>query len=341
MSPQPGVFDFHVHAGDAFRTHEISAYIRDTQLTGLCLLSLPTAGYPGADKLPPHMNEAVLESKKRLSASENIPVYAFGCLDNRDLLPASRAGGAVKSLPSPAEQIAILHEAGFDGLKLWEGKPLLAAALGLKPQHQRLVDACREAGRRDMPVIFHVADPPEFWTRAAGETAYGDGLPGFDELIEGAALLCEQAPETQIVFPHLLFLAGDLKRAASFLERLPNASLDLAPGNYAYEPLAADRETSIAFFTEYSKRILFGTDAFFFTVDAFPLPGDSLEGNCRRCSRLLSFLSGGKDVENPYPLASVGARRVRGLSLPGHFLADILAGNAHRILTKPPKEVGG
>jgi hypothetical protein len=189
-------------------------------------------------------------------------------------------------------------------------------------------------------MIFHVGDPPEFWTSAAGDAAYGDDLPGFDELIEGAALLCEQAPETHIVFPHLLFLAGDLKRAASFLERLPNASMDMAPGNYAYEPLAIHRDNSRVFFAEHSKRILFGSDSFFFAVDGFPLSGDSLEGNSRRCGRLLDFLSGGEAVENPYPLASAGARHVRGLSLPGHILSDILVGNARRILKKPPKEVG-
>ena len=271
---------------------------------------------------------------------EDVPIYTYGCLDNRGQLPASRYRSAeTKDIPSPAEQVAFLHEAGFDGLKLWEGKPQLAAVLGLKPQDKRLVEACREAGRRGMPVIFHVGDPPEFWSPAAGAAAYGDEVPGFEALMEGAARLCEEAPETPIIFPHLLFLAGDLERAASFLDQFQNVFFDLAPGNYAYEPLTVHREDSLGFFAEYSKRILFGSDSFFFAVDEHPLAGDSLEGNLRRCSRLQRFLSGSETVENPYPLASVGARHVRGLNLPEHVLADILAGNARRILNKPPKEV--
>jgi hypothetical protein len=354
------VFDFHVHGGDLSRTEEIAEYARLEGLSGLCLLSLPLAGYPGAGGgtggtggtgggetgpggrygkapfiLPATLNGPVLEAKKHLNRkTAGVPVYAFGCLDNRNLLEKKHEAGG-----SPA-QVAALHEAGFDGLKLWEGKPALAAALELTPDHPRIVEACREAGRRGMPVIFHVADPPEFWSPDAGEGFYtGAGAPGFSRLIEGAARLCGMAPDTILIFPHLMFLAADLVRAAAFLDRCPNARFDLAPGNYAYEPLSARRDEAASFFAAYTRRILFGSDGFFFAPGGKPLAGDSLESNRRRCSRLLEFLGSSGPVDNPYPLASSEYRQVRGLELPESVLAPMLRDNAMDIFPRPPREV--
>jgi hypothetical protein len=328
------IFDFHVHGGDVGRTGEIAEYIKTEELDGAVLLSLPLSGFPGAPGNQANLNAAVLESKRLLNTGGDTgpPVYAFGSLDNRALLTGNTW--------DPARQVAALAQTGFDGLKLWEGKPELAAALGLMPDDFRLVEACREAGRHNMPVLFHIADPPEFWDKEAGRPSLsGDEFPDFKALIRSAARLCNSAPETTIVFPHLLFLGGNLKNAADFLDESPNALFDLAPGNYFYEPLSNNSEQAAEFFHNNRYRILFGSDALFIPLDFGAFPGESLSGNRKRCHRLLEFLSTDKTVDNPYPLVSEGSRNSKGLALPKSTLDPILQGNARRILADSPRAV--
>ena len=341
------VFDFHCHGGDVRRTGEIRDYIHDENLSGLVLLSLPLAGFPGYRGEASNLNKAVLETKKHLNqqphsaesvaSSEVPPVYAFGSLDNRAL---TGRGGKGDSW-DPAAQVAAMAAAGFDGLKLWEGKPELVSALNLMPDDSRIAEACREAARRDMPVIFHVADPPEFWGAAAGGLSLaGKGTPDFDELIAGAARLCRKAPDAVIVFPHLGFLAGRLEGAARFLDEAPNARFDLAPGNYFYGELSSGPDESRAFFERYRKRLLFGSDSFFFAAGDEPLGGESLEVNRKRCSRLRVFLESGAEVDNPYPLSRDEKPRIPGLALGLEILDAIFAGNARELLKSPPRPVG-
>lgn len=338
------LFDFHVHGGDVRRVDEIREYIREEELGGLVLLSMPLSGIsgvPGAPEAAPeaaNLNRAVLESKRLLNGMtgdggqdrDGPQVYSFGSLDNRPLLQ----GG--EEIWEPERQVAAMAEAGFDGLKLWEGKPELAEVLHLMPDDRRLAEACREAGKLNLPVLFHIADPPEFWN---SKIRVRNRQPSFDALIDAAARLCSAAPNTDFVFPHLLFLAGNLKRAGAFLEDSPNAFFDLAPGNYFYGPLSEHPDRSAAFFAEYSRRILFGTDSFFFPENFDIFPGETLEGNRRRCSRLREFLGSSRTVENPYPRASAEHRKVRGLELPDSTLSAIFAENAKRLLPEAPREV--
>ena len=328
------IFDFHVHGGDVLRTWEIAEYIETEELDGAVLLSLPLSGFPGAPENQANLNAAVLESKRLLNTGSvaGAPVYAFGSLDNRALLTGDDW--------DPALQVAVLAETGFDGLKLWEGKPELATALELMPDDDRLIKACREAGRQNMPVLFHIADPPEFWDDESREPSLsGNEAPEFMALIRGAARLCRSAPETTIVFPHLLFLGGNLNNAAAFLDDSPNAVFDLAPGNYFYEPLSNNPEQAAEFFHDYRYRILFGSDAFFFPKNLGAFSGESLTGNKKRCHRLLEFLSTDNMVDNPYPRVPESSRNSKGLALPKSTLDPILWGNARRILTNPPRTV--
>ncbi len=331
--PELQAFDFHVHGGDVRRVSEIRKYMKSEGLVGLVLLSMPLSGFPDGPHEPVNLNPFVLESKRQLNSDiDTSPeVYAFGSLDNSNLLKGRRRDW------DPAAQVEAMAEAGFDGLKLWEGKPELAAALVLMPDDRRLIDASRVAGKHGMPVLFHIGDPPEFWNKESGEYSLaGMEVPDFKTLIDSSARLCQAAPDTTFVFPHLLFLGGNLAEAAAFLKDSPNAMFDLAPGNYFYEPLNRNPEQAAEFFKSFRNRILFGTDAFFFPLDFKAFSGESLPGNQKRYRRLLDFLSSSKTVDNPYPLVPEGQKTVQGLNLPESTLAPILQNNARRILPAKP-----
>ena len=336
------LIDFHCHGGDVSRTDEIAAFIRSESLSALGLLSLPLAGFPGYTGTAAHLNGAVLETSKRLSGhfssgDRQVRIFTFGSLDNRSLLSDGFEVGGV------AAQVAALKDSGFDGLKLWEGKPEMAAALGLMPDSPWLAEACREAGRQDMPVIFHIADPPDFWAPEAGaRTLTGRRIgnrdvPGFDDLIRASLRLSREAPGTTIIFPHLGFLAGNLERAGRFLNEAPNVMFDLAPGNYFFADLARNPAEARKFFSRWKDRIIFGSDSFFLPVSegrdgdpGLPFAGDSLEGNRRRLRRLKTFLESSPDetVDNAYSPGRKQHPRIRCLGLSEEVLAPMFQGNA-------------
>ena len=323
--------DGHLHFGDFGRLPELLEYVERLQLGSIGLLSLPTAGTGEQGDTIVNFNPEVLVASSVLAARGTI-APAFGSLDNRYRLRDLSDGG---KRWNPARQVQEMRAAGFQGVKFWEGKPELQTSLRLALDDPLLCAAYRDAGTADMPVLIHVADPPLFWTREGGLWSYVNrNVPEFDELMRQAGAICECAPHTHFIFPHLLFLAGELDRLAWFLDRYPNMSVDLAPGIYMYPALGAADGSGIPlskqqytaareFFSNYETRILFGTDAFFLAPELKLLPPHSLEANFDRYNTLLRFLTHMAISDNPFsPLPEVG-----------HFLGLGLSAKTIRLIT--------
>jgi hypothetical protein len=328
------IIDFHVHGGSPERSNEIARYIEQSGISGLGMLSLPRP----PDENKPTYNDEILEGLRRLrDARPAFPVISFGSLEDAILsatsMPSDGGGraNASKSPSDPGELVDALKARGFNGVKLWEGKPELVRRLSLYPDDERIIAVCRRAGELSMPVIFHVADPPSFW-KAGGPYDGESGLPGFRPLIEAAGRLASRVPGTTLIFPHLLFLAGDLSKAAGFLDENPACFFDLAPGNYMFSDLAHRPADAADFFSTYRRRLLFGTDGFWFAADDRLLAGDSFEGNLLRFTRLRDFLLTDREFDNPFPLNAAVYPRIRGLKLTEDTLRPILAENAKRIM---------
>lgn len=348
MVPNSSI-DSHIHIGAEDRMEDLLAYVAALDLSMAGLLSLPTAGIGAEGNATVNFNPEVLAAAA--SIRRELPgrrVVAYGSLDNRALLGLD---GFRRSHWDPAGQVRELAAAGFDGLKLWEGKPDLQAALGITLDDPRLLECYREAGVRGMPVLVHVADPPLFWHAADTPWSYRDReVPSFEELLRQAGAIAEAVPATTFIFPHLLFLAEDLPRLDSFLEAAPNALVDLAPGNYLYpalggvpvsrngrDPRTAERTTQEArdFFSRRRDRILMGSDAFFFSRGSTILPGTSLEENLERFLRLHRFLCSDALCGSPY--ANTPDRPlIRGLALPPEVAEAPLTENGRRLFGAVP-----
>lgn len=347
--------DSHIHIGADERIDELRAYVRALNLSMVGLLSLPTAGVGAEGDRTVNFNPEVLAAAAALRQDDPLcRVVAYGSLDNRALL---RLDGLSPSDWDPAEQVRELAAAGFDGLKLWEGKPDLQAALGISLDDDRLLGCYREAGSLGMPVLVHVADPPLFWEATDTPWSYRDRpVPAFEELLRQAAAIAAAVPATRFIFPHLLFLAADLPRLDRFLRAAPNVWVDLAPGNYLYPALAgvpvsptgrdlhaAERNVAEAreFFARRRDRILMGSDAFFFPRRSSVLPGTPLEENIERYLRLHRFLTTAAWFGSPY--ANTPDRPViAGLSLAPEVAEAVLSENGGRFFgadaAAPPRE---
>ena len=128
------------------------------------------------------------------------------------------------------------------------------------------------AGKLNIPVIIHTAEPQEFFSpldyhneRWLELNIFPDRFrppsqyPTFEALMKQRDHMFAKHPDTRFIGAHMAWYANDLKRAAHLLDTLPNVSLETAAVLYEFgrQPRAT-RE----FFEKYQDRIMFGKDTY-------------------------------------------------------------------------------
>lgn len=246
--------------------------------------------------------------------------------------------GADAALP-PAEQAGLLHAMGADGIKLLASKPTGRRRLGVPvdgPYFEPFFKTCEAL---NMPLLWHVADPEEFWeperlpawAREQG-WGYDSSYVSKEDLYQETEHILERHPELSVVLPHFYFLSADLPRAESFLTRFPGAHFDLAPGIELFYNLSRDVDRSRDFFIRFGGRILFGTDI---------LSEHTIAEARNRAGIVYRFLAGAEAFRVPagadFLLGPPEDGIIRGLNLPGDTLHDILQANFQRIYGGTPR----
>ncbi len=334
--------DSHVHFADSNRLPELTDYLA----VGVPPTDIPPVGQPGARPAIPHASGPFTRS-----GLISLPVAAYRNF-NPELIEAKTAlpdivdmfasfdhwSSSGSSRTNLADQVREFAAIGFGGLKLWEGKPDLQQELGATLDSPAYLAAYEAATEAAMPILIHVADPPSFWHRSGGPWSYRNRtVPSFEELQRQAAAVCETVPGARFIFPHLLFLADDLPSMQRFLDRHPNAWMDLAPGHYFFAPLGQKRAAARRFFSEYRERIIFGTDAMFFPASVSGLPNLTLEETSCRARRLRDFLATDREFDNPFTLSRDEVPVIRGLALDADTLAMITAGTYVGLMGRVPR----
>ena len=231
------------------------------------------------------------------------------------------------TLPSGMDfvtQLNELEEIGFDGIKMLEGKPTLHRTIGknlLNSEHDKYF---AEAEKRGTHIIFHLADPIEFWTEE-GLDYYGDNtFASQEELYRQAYAILEKHPNLKITFAHFFFKSESPKELEELFEKYPNVCVDLTPGWEMYLSFYKDKAFFKEFFTKYSKRIVLGTDAY------FPRP---TECSMWLVDRVYRFVS------SPDVIKAVADRYEGGLCVPNDAIEDITYKNFERRVGEKPKEI--
>jgi predicted TIM-barrel fold metal-dependent hydrolase len=279
-----------------------------------------------------------------LKAQRPDRIWVFGALDVSALLaPPDEASQRLASC------VDTLVAMGCDGVKMIEGKPEIRKRVGVPPfdgdvyapYWQKLVDA-------DVPVLFHVNDPLEFWDPAripawAREHGWfyggGDFVASETQYAEVLNVL-ERHPELRVIFAHFFFLAEQAPRLAEILERFPNVCVDLAPGVEMFESFSRAPDAAREFFLRFRDRILFGTDIGAHAV-LDGIEGGLVPADCRaRVALVRGFLELEREFE---PLAEgsvlMGApdTRFHGIALPDAALDQIYRANFARIAGTQPR----
>lgn len=160
-------------------------------------------------------------------------------------------------------QLNELNEIGFDGIKMIEGKPTVHRTIGknlLNAEHDKFFGEAEKLGTH---IIFHVADPKEFWLEEGGDYYGDDTFASYDEINRQAYKILENHPNLKVTFAHFFFKSENPEDLERLFEKYPNVCVDLTPGWEMYLSFYKDKEFFKSFFTKYSKRIILGTDAYF------------------------------------------------------------------------------
>jgi len=251
--------------------------------------------------------------------------YVFGGLDHCSCISGGRVGS-----PPLAAQVDRLAELGADGIKMIETKPTSRKVLDVPADSDYFEGLFSRLEERSLPLLWHVADPEEFWdpvrvpawARKAGWFYDGSFVPK-ETLYAEVERVLERHPRLVVIFAHFLFLSADLARAGAFLDAHGRAHLDLAPGWELLYNMSRDPERSREFFVKYADRIVYGTDI---SSGMRPQAAAELAG---AVARWLSTA----DTFRESPDYGV----LRGLSLPEDVLAKIFRGNFERIAGARPR----
>jgi predicted TIM-barrel fold metal-dependent hydrolase len=244
------VVDCHTHFLDPKRVRDILKVISIVGFNKVALLSL-------VDETKVNYNPEALLIKAQYPEL----FYAFGSLDYFSCFK----GG--ESLPLP-EQVDLMENIGFDGVKMVEGKPSVRKLLGIRFDSSFYEGYFERLEKRHVPLLFHVADPEEFWdpekvpswAREQG-WFYDSTYPTKANLYEEVSNVLDKHSNLRVIFAHFYFLSGDIDAAYTFLDRYKNVFLDITPGIEMYYNFSNNHTSWRDFFIKYQDRILFGTDA--------------------------------------------------------------------------------
>ena len=165
------------------------------------------------------------------------------------------------------EYISRLKTMGYDGIGEMGSKTVL------RKDHTPLDSdyykgfwmACEN---QDFPVLCHIGDVEDFWyedktpqwAKVRNWGYYKGDYPKLDELYDEIENVLAGYPMLKIALCHFLFMSPELERTAEFLDKYPNANLDLSLGVELMYNISRRRDDYREFFKQYDDRIIFGTD---------------------------------------------------------------------------------
>ena len=305
------MIDGHIHYADSLEAERLRYIIEAYGLSGVALQCIPKGG-----KIP--VEEDAFSFKRQSS----VPVYIFGGLDRRIFSLSS--GRMAEALPSEIDRLMTM---GCDGIKMLDGKPGVRRRQNLRldaPNYDKMFDY---AQRTQFPILYHINDPIEFWYRdrlpqwaVEKDFFYGDGtFPHKFEIDEETFGFLRKHPNLNLCIPHFFFISDQPGLCCEMLDRYPNLFFDITPGWEMFENFAKDREYWRSFFSEYSHKILFGTDTF----------SDHWRETVTCLRRVM---------ETDEPFVAFEENCV-GLDLPEKTLRDIYFNNYHKFIRRMDKKI--
>ena len=255
--------DGHIHITFAHPV-DVTAKILDDTMTWydcerIAILGLQQDSKKHAD---PGNNLKALYCKSHLNAEyPDRHVYAFSSIfhhyDARDTAEGYLA------------QARVLWNMGFDGVKILDGKPKMRMNLGRRLDDPIFDPMYAFLQEKDMPLTFHLGDPPEFWDiNKISEYALKVGwycdetYPTLEEMRAEVLGILDKFPRLRLTMAHFFFLSQDMEACEALFEKYPTLCFDLTPGGEMFENFSKRPDDWRTFFIRYADRISLGTDTY-------------------------------------------------------------------------------
>jgi len=264
--------DAHVHVhGSADRFMAQAAHDRFRLLT-------INVDYPDFPSLPQQQRDAV--SLRRRFPGRVAFAAAFSVVGFQDTDWAAQA----------IRQIEEAVTDGAVGVKIWKniGMTLRDADGGyVMIDDARFEPVLAELERRHLVLLAHQAEPLNCWLPMHRMTVRSDReyfsehpqyymyahpeMPAHDAILAARDRMIAAHPALRLDAVHLASLEWDVDRVAAFLDRFPNASVDLAARLVHLEYQASRDPGKVrAFLLRYQDRVLYGSDDAYGPGDADP-----------------------------------------------------------------------
>jgi hypothetical protein len=319
------VVDVHGHLGSLNEVDALASTVRQLGYTRMNVLCYPT-------RQRIHGNHVGMVAKARFPQR----FCFFGGLDHA----AYWSDGRVET-PTLAEQVDRLAALGAAGIKVLETKPTSRKELPIPIDDDYFEPFLARAESLGVPLLWHVADPEEFWDPARTPDWAASRGWGYDEtdvpketLYGEVERVLDRHPRLRVILAHFYFLSADLRRADAFLQRHDAACLDLAPGIEMCYNLSADPAASHEFFCRHAERILYGTD-----IGSGLTPTEARV----RAEIVRRWLETDEVFTVPpeadFLLGDASAGRICGMRLPADVLGQIYAANFDRVVPAAAAEL--
>lgn len=262
-TPPAGLIDAHVHISgwqnnDINYIEALRRYRMQNKLAAIGVVCVPFLGPDQKRNITENLLASILKD-------QDPHIYSFGGL----VYPTQPMQLPFPDEIKPEQQLKELLAAGFDGVKMLEGKPTARRQIGLplcSPAYDEYYSLLES---KEVHLIWHVADPAQFWDPAevneqmlaAGWFYGGDG--GFitrNALYEELWQVLTRFPKLKVTFAHFLFLEDEPELAAKLLDDHPGLCFDLTPHWRMYVAFSKERQMWQDFFQTYADRLILGTD---------------------------------------------------------------------------------
>lgn len=258
-------YDAHVHANN-----QDPAFLEQARVDGFELLSI-NVDYPAFPSVALQHDAAVAlaeQDPERFHWATTFSMKGFGTDGWVERVDA----GLAADVASGARAVKIWKNIGMVE-KDADGKLIML-------DDPRLAPVAEQVQRLGVPLIAHQGEPYNCWLPLDQMTTDNDReyfrnhpeyhmylhpeMPGYEDLMGARDRFVAAHPQLGFVGAHLASLEYDVDRIAAFLDRFPNASVDLAArmSQVQYQSVR-DREKVRDFFIRYQDRLLYGTDLTF------------------------------------------------------------------------------
>lgn len=277
----------------------------------------------------------------RIKRASDGRAYAFGALDY-----SAHARGERMAPDDLVRQLEAIRGAGFDGVKMWEGKPSLYVRLPDRLEGPLYAPFFARLESLAVPLLMHVADAPRLWdaSRARKERWIytSPEYPTREALYAELERILDRHPRLRLIAAHFNFMWDELDAAARFLDAHPSVAFDLTPGVEGFVQLSENTEAARAFFLQYRDRLIYGSD-----MAAGPVvdPAMAFDGRKEAGQAWLvrAFLETDWDTPLPPGIGAItnlfAGRRVRGIALPDDVLQQIYGRNFEAMVGAEPRAV--